>query len=272
MARTGSRLATLILLAALPLLVAVAPPSDGPPACEPLVLEDPLPVGVAVPCPGIRPGALIRMDGGGSCTAAFLFRGSSVGPDGSAVDEGLFITTAGHCVLDADATHRTWTPGAGPEIADSEGRRFGEAVAAAASGLEDIALIRIDDNREADADPKMCHFGGPVGLAGSNADEGAVVRHFGHGAIVGSYGDNQPTVPGRSGVVTLVNDGDFYWAGVARSGDSGSPVTTEDGAALGVLNGGIATLVGAFPLTTQLETLTRLSDIQLELVTAPLEP
>lgn len=267
--------ATVLGLATLTSSAAAAYPASLPPRleCQSLELDEPLPVGVAVPCPGIRPGALIQVEDYGGCTANFVFRATRVAVDGSIEDEGLFIGTAGHCALDGSVKSQTWGLGTGPAVVDSEGMRFGEVAAALAHGLFDIAMIRVDDDREEDVNPALCHFGGPTELADQTAAAGTIVRHFGHGSLIGyAHAADQPTLPGRSGVVAHANDGDAYVAGVGQPGDSGSPVITEDGAATGVLVGGLGPTVLVMTLHRQLEAASDATGLTFELLTGPLAP
>lgn len=60
------------------------------------------PIGVLVPCPGVRPGALVSSSGG-QCTFNFMWLGS---------DGARYIGTAGHCIVDA-GEEQTWAPGSG---------------------------------------------------------------------------------------------------------------------------------------------------------------
>lgn len=234
----------------------------------------PLPVGALVPCPGVRPGARVWITAGGStsgCTLNFVFRGTSYDEEGRPVDEGLFIGTAGHCIPGHDG-EQTWTPGAAPVAADAADNRFGEVVYAALTGPSDtnpmnldFSLIRIDDSREPEVKPGLCHFGGPSGVS-TTWDEGDLVHHFGQGIV---YED---TVQGRSGVVSSGDDVEasaIVFTGSALFGDSGSALIESDGDALAVVVAILPPLVFSTPIDMQIERAENELDIDFELVEAP---
>jgi hypothetical protein len=163
-----------------------------------------------------------------------VFRATRPSEQGAGVDEGLFIGTAGHCLLDEGEA--VFAPGEGPAAQDADGERFGE-YAYAVNGVADepnldFALIRVDDEREGEVNAALCHFGGPTSLT-PEARAGSLVHHFGQGL---GYGD---TVPGPSGAVlsggTVEAPNSTLLAGAAIFGDSGSPLITADGEALGVV-------------------------------------
>jgi hypothetical protein len=154
----------------------------------------------------------------------FLFRA----PDGT-----RFIGTAGHCVIggipeDKDAGEKVWPVGTGPEAHDADGKRIGEFAYAVIRLPKDFALIRLDP--AIDASPEMCHFGGPTGEFGSHESYPAVLHYYGNGKAVGSV------VPARSAMTFGTPDPyQVYATGLAAPGDSGSPVISSDGLAVGVL-------------------------------------
>lgn len=196
----------------------------------------------------IRPGMKVMIVGHGWCTANFVFTEPS-GDD-------LYLGTAGHCV-DTDVGAPVRAPSdtgfvtgqlgledAGPVIGHVSYSSWAElgvtsepclVVLSCSGHPNDFALIRIDEAYEDEVHPAMIAFGGPTGLA--PADE--VV--FGDRML--SYG-NSPLRPGpgvadeRAGVVTNpANPWTIggYFASPAIPGDSGSPVISEDGRAVGVL-------------------------------------
>ena len=236
--------------------------------------DAPLPVGALVPCPGIRPGARVWTDNGGEvggCTLNFVFRGTRTAPDGTSIDEGLFIGTAGHCVPGHDG-EQVWAPGQGPVAMDAEDQRFGEhayTVLIDPPDVEknlDFSLIRVDDAREAEVKPGLCHFGGPTGMS-ATWGEGDVVHHFGQGMV---YED---TVQGRSGVLASSDQSEssaLIFAGSALFGDSGSSLIEADGDALAVVVAILPPLVFATPIAMQVERAESKLGIDLELVEAPL--
>ena len=240
-------------------------------SCSLIEVPTASPVNVAGSCPGVRPGAIVESDTG-QCTFNYLFHGA---------DGERYMGTAGHCVLGegptgGDVGERTWAPGTGPEARDSAGNRVGEFAYALLEDPKDFALIRLDAGVE--ANPQMCHFGGPTGI---NDDmpglfEPTVLQHFGQGVGLGL------TVPGRSAVALGMPDADHVYAeGVVVPGDSGSAINREDGRAVGVIvttgfhrasigTAGLdAGLMGITRLSPQLRQAERVLGTALALQTAP---
>lgn len=177
------------------------------------------------PCPGVRPGALIQMLNKG-CTMNFLFRGS---------DRHIYGGSAGHCFTDRPEMVAVHKVGEGPEVADADGTRIGEVAFFSNKEGVDFGLFRLDKGVE--FDPQMCHWGGPTSIAQAVTD-GDLLRQYGHGTPTGEAslgGSRVSTVPARSSIVHG-SDGWFVYAyGVSAPQDSGSPVITADGRALGTL-------------------------------------
>src|SRR5207247_3788032 len=125
-----------------------------------------IPVPAAAPfgtgtCPGVRPGAIVLTDVG-QCTLNFLVQGS----DGS-----RSIGTAGHGILGTspiggDVGEMAWAPGTGPVARDADGNPIGEFAYAILQDPKDFSLIRLDPLVE--ANPAMCHFGGPPAVNNAN--------------------------------------------------------------------------------------------------------
>ncbi|MGH2739700.1 MAG: S1 family peptidase [Actinomycetota bacterium] len=225
-----------------------------------MLLSSPTPVGTGA-CPGVRPGALFFTEFS-ACTLSFLVR------DGS----NRFIATAGHCILEASG-EMVWPPGKGPVAIDGADTRFGRFVYAALDQRSDFALVQLKPGVE--ASPKMCHFGGPVGLNNQRTNELVVLHHFGHGTGIGSVpGLNQPVLPARSAMASGMQDPRTVSAiGVAAPGDSGSPVISSDGRAVGVLYA--IQLTGTIVMTRlphELKRAERALGVDLNLMTASLEP
>lgn len=277
MRKNGIRVAVLLVLSAMAAGAAPAAPVGEHEGldCDASVrlmaeTRPPLPVGALVPCPGIRPGAVIRTPAG-SCSANFLFHGTRMEADGTEVDEGLFLGTAGHCIdpacADLDAV---WADGEGLAVLDHAFVRIGETAAAICRNGLDFALVRIDAARAAEAEPAMCHFGGPVGFA-PTLPRRSLVHHFGQGAI--GFGR---TVPGRTGLVDHYVGGMMRFTGAAAPGDSGSGVIDAQGRAIGTLvtlhPGAAPGIVGVTTLESHLPLVAERLGLQLELVTAPLAP
>lgn len=190
--------------------------------CRLIGPADAPPFGVG-PCPGVRPGGLVRSDKG-SCTLNFLFAGS---------DGGRYIGTAGHCILGdsvfaEDVGEQVWPPGTGPPATDAGGARIGEFAYAVLQSPKDFALIRLDPGVAASS--QMCHFGGPTGINNDVSATPVTLHHRGNGLVFGS------TVSARTHVAPAMPDRDHVFAwGAAISGDSGSGVISSDGRAVGVL-------------------------------------
>ncbi|MGH2690928.1 MAG: hypothetical protein ACRDHM_00300 [Actinomycetota bacterium] len=190
------------------------------------VADEAPPFGVG-PCPGVRPGAAVWSDGGG-CTLNFMFTGYRQDGLGGLVEDARFMGTAGHCIVDQSEQVHVWQPGQGPEARDGNDVRIGEFAYAVNSSTKDFSLIRLDPG--VNANPQMCHFGGPTGLNDPNfTGSPGVIQHFGQGLILGQ------TVSARSGVGHLSDPNWQFATTAAIFGDSGSGVETEDGRAMGVL-------------------------------------
>ena len=171
-------------------------------------------------CGGIRPGAEY-LTVAGYCTLAYVFRGS---------DGATYVATAGHCALDAEQTTRTWKVGKGPIAGDpTTGVEFGRFVYATAKNNEtDFALIRLRPGVK--ADPQMCHFGGPTGMATQVSLDAALLQHYGNG--LGMENSRARTATAVHGL----RRPDWVTAfGVMTPGDSGGPVSL-DGAAVGTVD------------------------------------
>lgn len=201
------------------------------------------------PCPGIRPGAqlytglvngrVLRDEAGGLCTMNFLFRGS---------DGRRYIGTAGHCTSIGyfPGEEKVWADGQGPPAWDADGRQFGEFAYGIMNMYEespnlpqdaDFALIRIHPG--VGSDPQMCHFGGPNGMnrALIAAPTPVTLHHYGAGVASGRIAEaNAWLVPARTATaVGLSNPRKLFFNGYAMPGDSGSPIITADGRAVGIL-------------------------------------
>ena len=176
------------------------------------------PVGIE-PCPGVRPGAIVKNEGNGQCTFNFLFEGS---------DGANYIGTAGHCILDAVAEMK-WPPGIPRPVAkNAAGDRIGVFAYAILQDPKDFALIQVDIGVATTA--QMCHFGGPTGVNEDITSRPVVLHYYGSGIVVGTV------VPARSAVALGIPDSDHAFAlGAVTPGDSGSGIISKDGRAVGVL-------------------------------------
>lgn len=172
------------------------------------------------PCPGVRPGAAYVTSIGG-CTLGYVFSGS---------DRNTYVATAGHCAVD-NMTTVVWRGNAGPIAGDpATGKEFGRfAFAVREDGKTDFALIRL--NRGVPWNPEMCYFGGPTGIATNVDFKPVALVHYGNG-IGMDY-----TQARTAYAVHGLRRPDFVTAfGVMSPGDSGGPVNTEAGLAVGTVD------------------------------------
>jgi hypothetical protein len=197
--------------------------------------------GTAAACEGLSPGD--QLDAPGViCTLGFLV----ANPDG------LYFTTAGHCIHVDDvagspdigewgtAVFHYLDPETGSESDGSPGN--------------DFAIIKVAPLFYDQLNPKMCGWDGPTGYYNDSTGEGGGVRWYGHGVVMGDVS------PKREGVALARSADSFYWIGTGVPGDSGGAVIAADGRALGVLthlvvgvggtNGG-TTLERGFELAAQ---------------------
>src|SRR5213592_4649299 len=233
--------------------------------CELIPVPAAAPLGTGT-CPGVRPGAIVLTDVG-QCTLNFLFQGS----DGS-----RYIGTAGHCILGTspfggDVGEMAWAPGSGPVARDADGNPIGEFAYAILQDPKDFSLIRLDPLVE--ANPAMCHFGGPTAVNDDNPGltELVVLNWFGNGILVGTL------LPARSALAAGMPDPDHVFAdGAAAPGDSGSGIISSDGRAVGVVvTVGVhigtsfdSGVIGITRLTPQVERAQQVLGVDLALQTA----
>lgn len=183
-----------------------------------------LPGGVAAPqavglaTTGIRPGqwllTLLGSDGSGDtlgwCSANFVFK----------KDSAWGLGTAGHCGPEGKPVSAFVVPP--PSSGKLPGLYvIGEIVVSHDNGVgDDFAMIRIKREFAGWMNGRMPVWGGPSGtFTGGSA--GTPVKHFGHGAVIGTGGTP------RAGAALRwdIRGGDgFSWVGVATPGDSGSGV------------------------------------------------
>ena len=211
--------------------------------------------------PEIRPGIKIHVQGGGRCTANFVF---SSGQD-------LFLGTAGHCGDESNVSVRS---AVGP---------FGRLVyLQPAEGRDDFALIRIKPEYHRFVNPAVCHWGGPTGIA-APSDVGAMpfggkvpqvvsIRYYGTGPPM------REDARARDASLTYLTKHWFEFVGPAYFGDSGGPVLLADGRALGIVSKAlpvapiiVPTLAGGPTLAQQVAEAEQAMGLDLELVTAPMK-
>lgn len=202
-------------------------------------------------CEGLRPGALLIIapapspDGQNYCTFGFILQGR---------DGQRYAVSAGHCLgwLLAEGEERSWPDGSGIFAYTADGQRVGEFVYAirtreiVSPGLPpdaDFSLVRLD--RGIDADPEVCAFGGPTGIDDRIVTDPAPLemRWFG---ITPAGARTPPMTPGphawllpaRSGyALGMPRERIVQVAGHAFFSDSGGPVLTADGQAVGLISG-----------------------------------
>lgn len=216
-------------------------------------LLTPLRIGAAdaPACDGARPGAVLvvepvtalePIDPRPYPTFGFMFTGS---------DRHRYASTAGHVALELDNGERVWSNGDGAVVSDLDGNRVGAFVyaintrAGSHPGLPpgaDLALIRVDDDAATTA--SVCHFGGPREIDDRIAAPPEIVDHFWHGAgvIGGRIGHPAPVdqwvMPARSGVsLGMPSAYSVSVIGHSTFGDSGAPVLSGDGRAVGWISG-----------------------------------
>lgn len=206
-----------------------AMPAKGDASCDltPAAVRPVTPIS-AEQCDILRPGASIDFPNGfqlpgreaqrnsWGCTANFMFKD----PAGR-----RYMGTAGHCYF-AEGT--LW-------VATSFGydvrrnREFvGELIYGVNRGDEDFALFRLGD--DVLASPAVAYWGGPTGLYTDHSSTPVALRHTGVGFAF------KDALPSRSSLApNTTGENRFLTIGPVSAGDSGSPVTTLDGKAVGIL-------------------------------------
>jgi hypothetical protein len=188
-----------------------------------------MPAAVGLAYPGIRPGqwlVTVTTDpvGFAWCTANFIFKNSG----------GVYgIGTAGHCAAnDALGGYPDVTAYVVPPVGSGQLPGFyhiGKFVLSHNNDIgDDFAMIQIFPEYQSWVNPTMPVWGGPTGVYSSTLP--TVVKHFGHGAAVGTGGTP------RAGVCPILdarNGNAFAWHGVGAPGDSGSGVEAVTGEAVG---------------------------------------
>ena len=176
---------------------------------------------------GIRPGTwlvTVTTDpvGFAWCTANFVFRKKHA----------YGLGTAGHCAAkDALGAYPDVTAYVVPPAGQGAPGFYniGQFVLSRDDGVgEDFAMIQVYPEYESWLNPSMPVWGGPTGVYTSTAP--TVVKHFGHGLVVGTGGTP------RAGVAPIwdAKDGTaFAWYGVGMMGDSGSAVNVVTGEGAG---------------------------------------
>ena len=187
-----------------------------------------MPAAVGLAYPGIRPGQwLVTVTtnpvGFAWCTANFVFAKSTA----------VGLGTAGHCAAkDAIGAYPDVTAYVVPPVGSGKLPGFyhiGKFVLSHNNDIgDDFAMISIYPAYKSWVSPTMPVWGGPTGKYTSTTP--TVVKHFGHGAAVGTGGTP------RGGVCPILNARKgtaFAWYGVGTPGDSGSGVEAVTGEAVG---------------------------------------
>lgn len=187
----------------------------------------------------IRPGVDIAS---GVCTAAFVF---------TSTDQGhRYVSTASHCFhRDGDST----PVGANVSIAGIEGA--GVLAYTSDHAMEesngsfdrttrisnDFALVRLQGHHRSEVHPAVKGFGGPTEVA-NQTHRGESVAFYGNSSLKETpRGAAESLLKPSEGYVEGYDSDrweiDFYPYKAAVFGDSGSPLLTGDGEALGVVTG-----------------------------------
>ena len=176
---------------------------------------------------GIRPGTwlvTVTTDpvGFAWCSANFVFKKKAA----------YGLGTAGHCAAkDAIGAYPDVTAYVVPPAGQGAPGFYhiGKFVLSRDNGVgEDFAMIQLYPQYNAWVNPSMPVWGGPTGVYTSDAP--TVVKHFGHGLVVGTGGTPRA---GVAPVWTAEDGRAFAWYGVGANGDSGSAVNVLTGEGAG---------------------------------------
>ncbi len=175
-----------------------------------------------------NPGTPFPWSREGLCTASFVLTDPS--------EVRVYVSIAAHCVEDVELGEELeLVPGVNATLAYSSFHTMD------ALGVEDeemlwqndLALLEVLAHQRHLIHPSVLHYGGPTGLA-DQAGPGTLVRTFGNSNWRELTGD---TLDPREGIRTTGNEGyhRLQLIGPSVPTDSGSPVMTFDGQALGVM-------------------------------------
>lgn len=165
-------------------------------------------------CNEVMPGGDVYFPGF-SCTWNFMWRGS---------DGARYMGTAGHCTVDVPL---------GSAATSYQDTRLGTLVYKRFDPYsfdtkyhDDFALVRLDPGVPATGSVRV--WGGPTGIYKGLSNQPVWLRHVGIGIGLGQ------AVPARRAVATAITSPYWvYFTGAINFDDSGSPVLTEDGRAVG---------------------------------------
>lgn len=175
----------------------------------------PLPDEAAIPVSslaflGIRPGALLIINGGTLCSSNFVFQSGTQ----------RYIGTAGHCGDVGSQVTMVFLP---LGLAD-----IGTIVQSTGENSDlgnDFALISIDPALNQYVSPSMAHWGGPTGVY--RASGPAPILHSGWGLGAGTGGTP------RAGLGVQWTPNEWIFESVITPGDSGSGAIVAGGLAAG---------------------------------------
>ncbi len=247
-------------------------PGDGPGAPPWPSLEEAL----------LRPGdklfpADVDPEGGTivTCTVNFVFTSP-----GNAT---LYIGAASHCVdgmrlgdelrLSGDVrgllAYCSWGTMDESEIC-TEKVSAGIATTDEAGIANDLALFRIHPEDRDHVHPALRTWGGPTNLAG-DVDAGMIALTYGNSVMRDGGRDDVHAGDDREGVVTEKGAWKtrVLFPAPTLAGDSGSPVITGDGSALGIVTTAQGTTTGVLNLEPALAYLHEHTDLTVELATWP---
>ena len=176
-------------------------------------------------CPGVRPGALVETPIG-FCTLNFAFKGRR---------GARYVGTAGHCVIPGLEGEQTWRLNRGPKAMNADGEVIGRFAYGGldAIGDRDFSLIRL--KKAFRPNPEICKIGGPTGINRDVTSRPQTLEVYGNGTVAGQFVPARPLL-----ALGLPNNQHVFATGVATPGDSGGPVISSDGRAVGVLvSGGV---------------------------------
>lgn len=169
----------------------------------------------------VQPGRVLITPTGGRCTMGFLFQST---------DGAVFGTSAGHCApVDLDLGQSSWPRGTGPVVRGADGTPIGRLVYSrfTRSSNPDLSVFEVRTGLARRAG--MCMFGGPTSLLTGAPTSPVLLLTYGHGDKISLISRARAAVAPRIPRQTHVQA-----TGLALNGDSGSPVQTSDGQALGI--------------------------------------
>jgi hypothetical protein len=143
--------------------------------------------------------------------------------------------TAGHCIIPGDEGEETWKRNKGPKAKDFDGKVIGRFVYGGLDfyGDRDFSLIRL--RKGVRQNPSICHYGGPTGINREISSRPQTLELYGNGTVAGQLAPARPLF-----TLGLPDEAHIFATGVATPGDSGGPVISPDGRAVGVLvSGGV---------------------------------